>query len=592
MAVNRTETLDEYARRLEGDADGSGSALPGLPDLRDLLLPRPGRLPGPGREPPAGPARGPAVRQLPCACGCPAAPPAKRRTRSPSACWSERGNCRGNPSFQIFATDLSESALKKARAGIYPREHRGERLPGAPAAVLRQGGRPLPDQQGHPRDVRVRPPRPDPGPALLQDGPHQLPQPAHLPGAAPPGARVRILPLRAQPRGVPPAGAGGRRGDGLRPVLSDSTRDTRCSRGKPPPLPRTSTLRREPPRRAHAAAPVVLTPKAALRSEVPREADRMLLARYGPPGVVVDEALNIVEFRGDTDPFLEHAHGQASLNLIQMARRGLLVELRQAIEEAREKGVPSRKEGLRIRYRGRLHKVSVEVIPIKGRAEAEHCLLVLFEADRRVHARGTPRRRRCRAPAAEPGTRGSRSSKRSWRRPRNTSTPSSASTTRRWKSCSPPTRRRSPATKSCRASTRSSRPPSRRSSRRTKSWPRSTRSCRTGTPSSACSTTTFSTSSAASTSPSSWSGKDLHLRRFTPAAENLFSLMPSDVGRPLGDLRTYLEAPDLEARGPRGDREREGQRARGPGPRRPLLRDADLALHDPGEQDRRRGRWW
>ena len=41
-------------------------------------------------------------------------------------------------------------------------------------------------------------------------------------------------------------------------------------------------------------------------------------------------------------------------------------------------------------------------------------------------------------------------------------------------------------------------------------------------------------------------GKDLHLRRFTPAAENLFSLMPSDVGRPLGDVRTYLEAPDLE----------------------------------------------
>ena len=78
----------------------------------------------------------------------------------------------------------------------------------------------------------------------------------------------------------------------------------------------------------------------------------MLLARYGPPGVVVDEGLNILEFRGDTDPFLEHAHGQASLNLIQMARKGLLVELRQAIQEAREKDAPSRKEGLRIRYRG------------------------------------------------------------------------------------------------------------------------------------------------------------------------------------------------------------------------------------------------
>jgi two-component system CheB/CheR fusion protein len=41
-------------------------------------------------------------------------------------------------------------------------------------------------------------------------------------------------------------------------------------------------------------------------------------------------------------------------------------------------------------------------------------------------------------------------------------------------------------------------------------------------------------------------GKDLHLRRFTPAAAKLFNLMPSDVGRPLGDVRTCLKVPDLE----------------------------------------------
>ena len=38
---------------------------------------------------------------------------------------------------------------------------------------------------------------------------------------------------------------------------------------------------------------------------------------------------------------------------------------------------------------------------------------------------------------------------------------------------------------------------------------------------------------------------DLGLRRFTPSAERLLNLIPSDVGRPLGDLRTNLEAPDL-----------------------------------------------
>ena len=72
----------------------------------------------------------------------------------------------------------------------------------------------------------------------------------------------------------------------------------------------------------------------------------MLLVRR-PPSVVVDESLHILEFRGDTDPFLEHAHGQATLNLTEMVRKGLLMELRQAIEEARRSGAPARKEGCR-----------------------------------------------------------------------------------------------------------------------------------------------------------------------------------------------------------------------------------------------------
>lgn len=44
-----------------------------------------------------------------------------------------------------------------------------------------------------------------------------------------------------------------------------------------------------------------------------READRLLLDRYGPPSVLVDEGLNIVQFRGRTGIFLEPAPGAASL---------------------------------------------------------------------------------------------------------------------------------------------------------------------------------------------------------------------------------------------------------------------------------------
>jgi two-component system CheB/CheR fusion protein len=121
--------------------------------------------------------------------------------------------------------------------------------------------------------------------------------------------------------------------------------------------------------------------KASGLSEVPKEADRMLLARFGPAGVVVDEGLRILEFRGDTDPFLDHGHGKASLNLEHLLRRGLLMDLRQAIETARSTDAPVQRQGLQVRYRQELQSVRIEVIPIKGRAASERCLLVLFEVE-------------------------------------------------------------------------------------------------------------------------------------------------------------------------------------------------------------------
>ena len=82
----------------------------------------------------------------------------------------------------------------------------------------------------------------------------------------------------------------------------------------------------------------------------------ILLARYAPAGVIVDEKDNIVEFRGETDPYLEHPHGRASLNLFKMARKGLLLEIRQAIQEARKKDAPVRKEGVSLRHRGQVRR--------------------------------------------------------------------------------------------------------------------------------------------------------------------------------------------------------------------------------------------
>ena len=42
-------------------------------------------------------------------------------------------------------------------------------------------------------------------------------------------------------------------------------------------------------------------------------------------------------------------------------------------------------------------------------------------------------------------------------------------------------------------------------------------------------------------------GRDLRLRRFTPAAEKIFNLHQADIGRPLADIRFSVDMPNLEA---------------------------------------------
>ncbi|PYQ29121.1 MAG: chemotaxis protein CheR [Acidobacteria bacterium] len=109
-----------------------------------------------------------------------------------------------------------------------------------------------------------------------------------------------------------------------------------------------------------------------------READRLLLSRFSPPGVLVSDAMEILQFRGRTSSFLEPAPGTASFNLLKMAREGLLSELRTAIHSARKREAPVRRENVQIKNNGHTRHVNVEVIPFLTPAHDRY-FVVLFE---------------------------------------------------------------------------------------------------------------------------------------------------------------------------------------------------------------------
>jgi two-component system CheB/CheR fusion protein len=121
------------------------------------------------------------------------------------------------------------------------------------------------------------------------------------------------------------------------------------------------------------------------------EVNRLILDRYGPPGVLVDGAFRIVRTRGRTGRYLELPAGEARLDLLQMARDGLVHGLRKALREAQEKEAHVRKEGLQIQFDGESLAVNLDVTPIGSGAEQR--FLVLFEEP--VHpARGERKRAR------------------------------------------------------------------------------------------------------------------------------------------------------------------------------------------------------
>lgn len=113
--------------------------------------------------------------------------------------------------------------------------------------------------------------------------------------------------------------------------------------------------------------------------DIQREADRIVLKKFAPCGVVINEELEVLQFRGHTGLFLEPAAGEASLNLLKMARNGLQIELRNAIHKAIEKNISVRKENLQLRTNDEIRNISIEVDPIMGPDNQSRCFLVLFQ---------------------------------------------------------------------------------------------------------------------------------------------------------------------------------------------------------------------
>jgi two-component system CheB/CheR fusion protein len=89
--------------------------------------------------------------------------------------------------------------------------------------------------------------------------------------------------------------------------------------------------------------------------------------------------MEVLQFRGATGEFLEPPVGKATFNLLKMAREGLMLPLRSALQKARKENKAVTVPGVRFgeRGRGRPRRVNLQVTPLKNLKDC--CYLVLFE---------------------------------------------------------------------------------------------------------------------------------------------------------------------------------------------------------------------
>ncbi len=105
---------------------------------------------------------------------------------------------------------------------------------------------------------------------------------------------------------------------------------------------------------------------------------QLLLETFVPPSVVVNDRGDILYIHGQTGKYLEPAPGQATLNVLEMARGGMHFELRSGLHMAANKKREAKFAGLNVKTNGGTQTINMRVKPLSG-SDMEGLYLIVFE---------------------------------------------------------------------------------------------------------------------------------------------------------------------------------------------------------------------
>ena len=119
--------------------------------------------------------------------------------------------------------------------------------------------------------------------------------------------------------------------------------------------------------------------KAPLEMDIQNVAEKVILENFALPGVLVNEKYEIIHFMGKTDKYLEAPVGKASFNVLSMAREGLRLKLSTALHNTVRQKQATTYNSLRIKYNGEFRTVDLTVRPLTEFPGMPGYLLVMFD---------------------------------------------------------------------------------------------------------------------------------------------------------------------------------------------------------------------
>ena len=282
----------------------------------------------------------------------------------------------------------------------------------------------------------------------------------------------------------------------------------------------------------------------AREADVHREIDRIILNRFTPAGVVINADFEILQFRGQTDRYLQPSPGKASLNLLKMAREGLLFELRTAVQKARRDGATVRTQPISLSHRNETFSMRVDVVPLSHASPSDRQFLVLFEEIGTPHDTKSARDRMARkASEADRLLEQMRLELAATKEHLQSIIEEQETTNEELKSANEEILSSNEELQSTNEELETAKEELQSTNEEltTLNEELQVRNLELTQVNN-----DITNLLACVNIPIVMLGNDLRIRRFTPVAERLLNLIPTDIGRPVGDLKPNVPVPDLD----------------------------------------------